>query len=85
MSQHIIRQSRTGYAAKLHTNACGRQVTWCRDAEATRFSSLHELFERARHHGLRDFDFYADLAPDQEAEDGSQKSGTRIQEAEVSA
>ena len=64
MIQHVIRQSRTGYAAKLHTNVCGRQVTWSRDAEATRFSSLHELFERARAYGLRDFDFYADLAPD---------------------
>lgn len=66
MIQHIIRQSRTGYAGKLHTNLCGRQVTWTRDDEATRFTSVHEAFERAHAHGLQDFEFFAEPAPDRE-------------------
>jgi hypothetical protein len=78
-----VRQDRTGYAAKLHRNLCGPQVTWCRDSEATRFTSIHEAFERAHAHGLKDFMFYVEPAPDEEEEGRGQRSEVRGQDAEV--
>lgn len=65
MIQHIIRHPQ-GYEGLCHLNACGRHVSWVKDGEGTRFSSIHAATESAHAHGLKDGQFHVEPAPDRE-------------------